>query len=374
MRSDAVATSRYGARAQRSLRWYPRVWRERYGEEFCAHLEAEFDERPWSPRRGANVALHGLVTRLQLQRLLRWTVGVTGLAAMTVAVVLIVAAVLATPSPPTLTATSSGGGTFTADAPGVTTMTFGFGARPGTVLRILSVHVIGVPGFPLATVAGADFAAVSSDVINPGPWPMAETANLSLHNPVPALGRTVALARHNTLYVGVRVARVHHVYPVVGVRVVYLDHGRRYTTTMLNRSAPDVVCAVATEVVAMPSWCTIDSVAASAVEAALYPVGSVTRAEPLALRYVQAISQTAQSRDLILQHPATATELMSIAGLVDERLTGVAIESVSLSRGVFHVAVRVGGRAIQHVCLPRDVIQNGGVVGYPPSNCPPPSN
>ena len=370
MRSDVAATPRSAARAQRSLRWYPRAWRDRYGEEFCAHLEAEFEERPWSWRRGANVALHGIVTRLQFQGLLRWTVGVTGLAAVAVAAVLLVATELAAPSPPTLTATGGGGETFTADAPGATTITFGFSARPGTVLRILSVDLVGVPGFSLATVAGADFAPVVSGVINLGAWPMAETANLSLHTPVPAIGRSISLARHDTLFVGVRVSRAHHVYPVVGVKVVYLDHGHRFTTIILNRWGPIVVCAVATEVLALPSWCTVGSALASGVQSALHPVGATARAEPLDLRYVGAISQAAQSSDLIRQRPSTTTEMRTIAGLVDSRAADVAIESISLSRGVFRFAVHAGAGATRYVCLARDEVRNHAVIGYPPSMCP----
>jgi hypothetical protein len=50
-------------RAQRLLRWYPRAWRERYGDEFCALLECELDERHASIRRTADVAWSGLMAR-----------------------------------------------------------------------------------------------------------------------------------------------------------------------------------------------------------------------------------------------------------------------------------------------------------------------
>jgi hypothetical protein len=35
-------------RAARLLRWYPRTWRERYGEEFAELLVADIEERPRS--------------------------------------------------------------------------------------------------------------------------------------------------------------------------------------------------------------------------------------------------------------------------------------------------------------------------------------
>jgi hypothetical protein len=46
------------------LRWYPRSWRARYGEEFAELLIAEFAEQPRSWRRTVDVARSGLLARL----------------------------------------------------------------------------------------------------------------------------------------------------------------------------------------------------------------------------------------------------------------------------------------------------------------------
>src|SRR5580693_8003725 len=51
-------------RATRLLRWYPRAWRERYGEEFVAHLEQEFADRAVDFKRTLNIASKGLVARV----------------------------------------------------------------------------------------------------------------------------------------------------------------------------------------------------------------------------------------------------------------------------------------------------------------------
>jgi len=51
-------------RAARLLRWYPPVWRERYGEEFVDHLEQEFADRRVDLRRSLDVAYKGLVARV----------------------------------------------------------------------------------------------------------------------------------------------------------------------------------------------------------------------------------------------------------------------------------------------------------------------
>jgi hypothetical protein len=52
------------AAARRALRWYPKNWRTRYGEEFSELLASELAERPRSWRRGLDVAWHGVVARL----------------------------------------------------------------------------------------------------------------------------------------------------------------------------------------------------------------------------------------------------------------------------------------------------------------------
>lgn len=51
-------------RAEHQLRWYPREWRARYGEEFTELLVAELEERPRSLRRNVDLARSGLAARL----------------------------------------------------------------------------------------------------------------------------------------------------------------------------------------------------------------------------------------------------------------------------------------------------------------------
>ncbi len=52
------------ARVRRLLLWYPRGWRDRYGDEFAELLAAEQAEQGPSWRRGVNVAATGLRARL----------------------------------------------------------------------------------------------------------------------------------------------------------------------------------------------------------------------------------------------------------------------------------------------------------------------
>jgi hypothetical protein len=51
-------------RAERLLRWYPKAWRSRYGEEFAELLIADISEQPRSLTRTADVVRGGIVARL----------------------------------------------------------------------------------------------------------------------------------------------------------------------------------------------------------------------------------------------------------------------------------------------------------------------
>jgi len=62
----STPTANEQLRAARLLRWYPRVWRERYGVEFTELLTAELIEQPRSWRRTIDVARSGLLARLTI--------------------------------------------------------------------------------------------------------------------------------------------------------------------------------------------------------------------------------------------------------------------------------------------------------------------
>jgi hypothetical protein len=51
-------------RAEMLLRWYPREWQARYGDEFAELLISDMSEQPRSLRRSLDVAVNGVVARL----------------------------------------------------------------------------------------------------------------------------------------------------------------------------------------------------------------------------------------------------------------------------------------------------------------------
>jgi hypothetical protein len=61
---DLVGPEAAARRAARLLRWYPKGWRSRYGEEFTELLISDISERPGSWARTADVARGGIVARL----------------------------------------------------------------------------------------------------------------------------------------------------------------------------------------------------------------------------------------------------------------------------------------------------------------------
>ena len=61
---DPAAPDPDAQRAGRLLRWYPKAWRSRYGEEFTELLISDIGERPRSRSRTADVIRGGIVARL----------------------------------------------------------------------------------------------------------------------------------------------------------------------------------------------------------------------------------------------------------------------------------------------------------------------
>ena len=68
-------------RARRLVHWYPRGWRDRYGDEFVALLVDDITERPFAPGRCADVVRCGLGERLSAEgRGPGWSLGLVWIA------------------------------------------------------------------------------------------------------------------------------------------------------------------------------------------------------------------------------------------------------------------------------------------------------
>jgi hypothetical protein len=242
-------------------------------------------------------------------------------------------------------------------------------------VRILSVRGIGVPGFAQPTVGAVEFVPVALDQFNFGPWPpkltLGHPSNGRIVTAESIVGRDVILATGNTLVLGVRTPVAHRVYPLAGITVTYLHDGHRYVAVIRDPPYTNVMCPLPATFVTFPQWCSIEAQAAQAIEDAFVPVGTVARSTPFDERYVAAIFQVATFEDVDSQRPTTVGELRSVIRLVNAHAAGVTFERVTLSHaGVFRVTLRsTGQRTASRFCVPRDVIQNHGVVAEPPRTC-----
>ena len=258
-------------RAKSYLRWYPSSWRERYGEEFIAHLEIELTERPVSFARTSDIVAHGILARLTFGHGVR-----IALRSATAVVLVIVATVGAIAlshywAPVTISSGYDGGvsgvGEFATPSQ-VEDVSFNFSTRSHAAIRITSVKVIPVRGFLPPVVIGVAFAPHSSELLNARGWPIrlpkGTTVQAQGKAPtVQAFGTTVTLSRTNALWLGLRAPSLGHAYAVQKVRVRYELRGVSHTMTIDQSKAPDVICASWSSSDQIPFWCSQQIQAAS---------------------------------------------------------------------------------------------------------------
>jgi hypothetical protein len=250
-------------RARGYLRWYPSAWRERYGEEFMAHLEVELAERPTSIGRTTDIVMHGLFARLSFQRGARIVVG-----AVMVAIVVsagIVSAILLTERSAAVTITSgykggvSGVGLY-APPTQVNDLSFNFSTHSRAAIRITSVSLVALPGFHAPQLIGVEFERRSSDLANARGWPIripkgsSRSAGGPLHLER-AIGASVRLAPSNALWLGFRAPKLGTAYAVDKVRVTYLLRGDSHTMVINQSGTPDVICSTRSLSSSIPAWC-----------------------------------------------------------------------------------------------------------------------
>ena len=229
-------TSTEGQRAARYLRWYPRVWRERYGEEFVAHLEVELEERPVSLARSLNIALHGVTTRFKLQSKLR---RISGAALAIAVVVVLVAGVLSWENgrgvvPLSLSTGSAVGVPVTPKS--VTDFGFQFTDRTPKVVRVTKLSLIGFRGYDVPKIVSVRFDPKRQGknfVLNPP----RSTPGLRM-----AIGKRLLLGDGDSLVVSLVAPTVGRLYAVDGLRLTYVRSGRTHVANLLLNRSPQLLC------------------------------------------------------------------------------------------------------------------------------------
>lgn len=228
-------TSMYRRQALSYLRWYPAKWRERYGEEFVAHLEDELEEQPVSYGRGLNIVLHGVTTRFRLDRGFRWTTSVALAVAMVAALVIGVLASEVNYAALPLSMHNEGGAGMPTRPKTVNNFNFRFTNRSSVRIRLLHVSLIGYKDYPVPRLVRVDVDVHHQKELG---------VDLPSTTPglVPAIGRSVVLGNDDSIVASMVAPLKGHLYGVEGLTLQYVRKGVTHTVTTPLNKEPDLLC------------------------------------------------------------------------------------------------------------------------------------
>ena len=371
-------------RALGYLRWYPSAWRERYGEEFVAHLEVELTERPVSIARTCDIVAHGIVARLSYQRGFRIALRTTTAVVFVVATVVGVVAATRYWAPVTFASGRSTGqsgvGLFARPSQ-VADVSFNFSTHSRVAIRITSVTVVPLRGFPVPQVVGVDFAAHASELINGRGWPIhlpkslpAQEGNVPL---IPAIGTTVTLAPSDALWLGLRAPSLGRAYAAEGLRVTYERRGLSHSMTLSQFTTPDVICSSSSGSVQMPQWCSQEVQAANTIATFLeghrmpitWPAAEAQIVSQLALNNVGTTNPGVPGLRVVRHWAARLFPASSARAI--QAVTGVIYAGVPEWRFVIRQS---SGHSTVVRCVTRGrVTAGGGVIGVGAASCPLPT-
>jgi len=222
-------------RALGYLRWYPARWRERYGEEFVAHLEDELEEQPVSYVRGLNIVLHGVTARFRLDRGFRWFVSVVLAVAMVAALVIGILATEVSYAALPLSTHNDGGAGMPTRPKTVNNFNFRFTNHSSVRIRLLHISLVGYKGYPIPHLVSVQFDAHHQKEMG---------ENLPSNTPglVPAMGRSVVLGNDDSIVASMVAPLKGHLYGVEGLTLRYIRKGVTHTVTTPLNQEPDLLC------------------------------------------------------------------------------------------------------------------------------------
>ena len=358
MSENTDVKSRRESRALRYLRWFPSTWRLRYGEEFAAHLEMELEERPLSLRRGANIVLHGVSTRFQVQRGLRWTAGIGAGLALAASMTLAVIAAESIPPALALAGTDTTSVGMQTNTTKVNSFTFTFRAPAGKEIRVVRVTALVVPGTAVPTIVAVDFSNRFVNDVNPG-WPATIAKGTYSGSSAPrlvnALGAQVTLGAKDSLVVAFRTPLARRLYGVGGIVVSYIHGGHRYEF-LLRSSLAQTLCTVPLRGQFSSEWCDAKMAAADAAESIVHPLTSEeswSRDQHVASWLYGDVAAFGLERD----ERMTLGQMRYFASVMAPVTNHLGIRRVTLSHnGVFHIFFRGAQGETTQICYRRDVV------------------
>ncbi len=349
-------------RATKLARWYSPQWRERYGDEFIAHMEQELRDRPSDIGRTWNIACHGLLNRIENWSRVRFVASLSSLAAVIIAVSVFLASLSSVTSVRLTPGTKTGGvGGFgvTALPATITDLSFVFSTPTPVVVRVLSIKVISLPGFNTPKVIGVDFAPKQSILANATGWPLHFTAHdanvVGDAHPRPVIGKVVRLGLANTIWLGFRTPRANSAYAINGIVIRYERTGKVFTAVLSQTGWPDVIC-VRHNAMVRDLTCSGLFHAASSIAAA------VDTTNPGAM--AQSITFAALELQFALNHHYPALQSVERwAALVKPSRKPFGVQRITevteKSQRVFRFTMRRGASSsVQQICVVAQIQQN----------------
>ena len=336
MSDQAASTDRTHRRAERYVRWFPRAWRERYGEEFTAYLEAAFADRPHDARRVIDIALHGVGARVTFVESRRRSV--LALVAVTLVTLLTLAGVTASRyfAPVAL----SGNASLSADSIGivasarqVSDVEFFFNAPARARIHVTSLRIIGVRGFAVPSIVGAGLVSHANphSLLNTTSWPPRYPKGTTYGQQFKlqaVINHSVILGHENTLWVGFRTPAPHVAYAIDGFTLGYEVRGVTHDVTFTKGSLPDVIY-----VERVPN----EPGATSSLDAQQRVASDIVKASTPTLtpnREALAVARAAADGAFIFNRAATIRDVRDVARRFFPASNGGGIRSVTLVRGV----------------------------------------
>jgi hypothetical protein len=243
-------------RARRLLLWYPSAWRERYGDEFAAHMEQEYTDNPRSFGRTLDVVFKGTRARLtspvfQRTPFLSFRIGLA--AASLFALALLWNTHFGNVSMDTSYEVGIGN---TSTPGAVSIFPVSLGSNTHVEVRLLSVKLIPLRGYLTPKLVGARLIKERGYPVSGVLWPLESTATTNLNAHLVDLYTPPSGVGTQYVEYGVVGTRPRTLYASEGVSITYAHNGVTHSANFYWAAADCVMSEINT---AASNWCSSET-------------------------------------------------------------------------------------------------------------------